>query len=172
MPDGSTRYHYRRRAGEPRLSLAEIRERLASPRRYDEERHAVIRLLKTLHNAGVQLDLTQPRKAGAAAEWDAAQRTLRVHPGIPDKGSLDFATVLNHEAIHVAQSCRAGGLRAPPMPLGLRRDLPPALAAELNAPTYAGASALERVLEAEAYANQAQLTLGEALVRRHCRPRA
>lgn len=172
LPDGSARYHYRRRAGEARLSLEEVRRRIASPPTYSEERRALIRLLHTLQAAGVQLELTPPSKRGAAAEWDAARRTLRIHPSVPDKGSLDFARVLNHEAIHVAQSCRAGGLRAAPAPLDLPRRMPEALAEELQGPTYAGAGSLERILEAEAYANQHRLELGDALVRRHCRLRA
>jgi len=169
LADGSTRYQYRRRPGEPRPSLEELRRRIASPPDYAEERRSVIRLLQTLQAAGVQLDITQPRKRGAAAEWEARRRTLRIDPGVADKGSLDFARVLNHEAIHVAQSCRAGGLRAAPMPLGLPRTLSPQRAAELEGPVYAGASALERVLEAEAYAGQEQLDLGDRLIRRHCR---
>lgn len=172
LPDGSTRYHYRRRPGEPSLSLAELRQRLANPPTYSEERRAVLSLLRTLQAAGVQLELSRPRKPGAAAEWDAGQRTLRIDPGVPDRGSLDFARVLNHEAIHVAQSCKAGGLRASPVPLGLSRALSPVLARELDGPTYAGASALERSLEREAYAHQDQLALGETLLRRHCRLRA
>jgi hypothetical protein len=169
LADGSTRYHYRRRPGDPRLSLEELRQRIASPPDYAEERRSMIRLLRTLQAAGVQLEITQPRKRGAAAEWEARRRTLRIDPGVADRGSLDFARVLNHEAIHVAQSCRAGGLRAAPMPLGLPRTLSPHQAAELEGPTYAGASALERVLEAEAYGAQDQLDLGDRLLRRHCR---
>jgi hypothetical protein len=49
------------------------------------------------------------------------------------------------------------------------RQLSAAKAQELASPIYASASPLERVLEAEAYANQDNLDLGDALVRRHCR---
>lgn len=171
LPDGSSRYHYRRRPGEPALSLEQLRRRIESPPDYGNERRAAIRLLRTLQSVGIQLDLSRPRRPGAAAEWDAAQRTLRIEPTVPDKGSLDFARVLNHESIHVAQSCRAGGLRAAPTLLGLGRPLPPSLAQELEGPTYAGVSAEEKRLEAEAYANQNDLTVGEAMLRRHCRPR-
>lgn len=172
MPDGGTRYLYRRRPGEPPLSVEQLRHLMEVPPTYTAERHALISLLRTLQKAGVQIDLTQPRKPGAAAEWDAARRTLRIEPSVPDKGTVDFARVLNHEAIHVAQSCRGGGLRAAPAPLGIDRRLSPVEAAELAAPTYAEADPLERTLEAEAYANQDQLRIGEALVRRHCRLQA
>lgn len=169
LPDGSTRYRYRRRPGEPQLSIAELRSRIENPRTFEAERESVVRLLRTLQAAGVELVLSQPHKRGAAAEWDPARRTLRIEASVPDKGSLDFARVLNHEAIHVAQSCRGGGLRAAPVPLGVARQLSAAKAQELASPIYASASPLERVLEAEAYANQDNLDLGDALVRRHCR---
>lgn len=168
MPDGGIRYLYRRRPGEPPLSVAQLRQLIDVPPSYAAERQSLISLLRTLQKAGVQIDLTPPRKAGAAAEWDAARRTLRIEPSVPDKGTVDFARVLNHEAIHVAQSCRGGGLRSAPRPLGIDQRLRPEEAAELASPTYAEAGPQERSLEAEAYANQDQLGIGEALVRRHC----
>jgi len=169
LPDGSARYEYRRRPEEPVLSVVELRRRMENPRTYEAERQAVVRLLRSLHAAGVELELSQPHKRGAAAEWDPFRRTLRIAPSVPEKGSLDFARVLNHEAIHVAQSCRGGGLRARPVPLGLPRQLSGVRADELSSPLYASASPLEKELEAEAYANQDDLDQADALVRRHCR---
>ena len=164
-----SRYSYRRRPGEPQLSIAELRLRMETPPTYEAERASVVRLLRTLQAAGVELVLQQPIKRGAAAEWDPARRSLRIGPTVPEKGSLDFARVLNHEAIHMAQSCRGGGLRAAPVPLGLRRQLSGTPMLELQSDLYAKASPLERVLEQEAYANQDDLSLGDQLVRRHCR---
>jgi hypothetical protein len=85
---------------------------------------------------------------------------------------VEFAKVLNHEAIHVAQSCRNGHLRAIPRPLGLGEQLPPDLQAVLSDEVYRSAGPLERRLEREAYANQDRLGLGAQLVRSHCRPAA
>jgi hypothetical protein len=84
-------------------------------------------------------------------------------------GSAEFAKVLNHEAIHVAQSCSRGHVRAMPKPLGLNQTLSPHLEAVLEEALYRSAGALERQLEREAYANQHQLGLGVQLVRSHCR---
>lgn len=168
LRDGGTRYVYRRRPGEPALTLAQIRALIDLPPSFDEEKQAVVELLRTLQDAGVQLDLTKPRKPSAAAEWDSGSRTLRIDPSVVGHGTLDFARVLNHEAIHVAQSCRAGGLRARPALLGIDRQLTPELAEQLDQPTYAEASPAERALEAEAYANQNRLGLGASLVGRHC----
>ena len=172
LPNGGSRYLYRRRPGEPVPTLAQLRHRIEFPPTYAAEGQALIRLLRTLQRAGVQLELTRPHKPGAAAEWDAARRTLRIDPTVPDKGTVDFARVLNHEAIHVAQSCRGGGLRSAPRALGIDSRLTPSQAEGINSPIYAEADPLERALEAEAYANQHRLGVGEALVGRYCQLRS
>ena len=168
LASGAVRYHYRRRANEPKLSVAELRALIANPPSFGAERLAIGELLTVLAKAGVRLELSQPRKPGAAGEWDPAARTLRIQPRVVAKGSVEFARVLNHEAIHVAQSCSNRGLRSRPRPLGLPSALPDHLAAVLNESVYSKASEQERQLEREAYANQSRLNLGAQLVRRHC----
>lgn len=168
LASGAIRYHYRRRAGEPMLSVAELQTLMANPPSFGAERLAIGELLAVLTAAGVRLEMTQPRKSGAAGEWDPAARTMRIQPRVVSKGSLEFARVLNHEAIHVAQSCRNQGLRSSPRPLGLPTQIPPHLSEILNEPLYRTAPERVRELEREAYANQERLTLGAQLVRRHC----
>ena len=168
LASGAVRYHYRRRANEPKLSVAELRALIANPPSFGAERLAIGELLTVLAKAGVRLKLSQPRHPGAAGEWDPAARTLRIQPRVVAKGSAEFARVLNHEAIHVAQSCSNRGLRSRPRPLGLPSALPDHLTAVLNESVYSKASEQERQLEREAYANQTRLSLGAQLVRRHC----
>jgi hypothetical protein len=168
LPSGAVRYHYRRRANEPKLSVAELRALIANPPSFGAERLAIGELLTVLAKAGVRLELSQPRKPGAAGEWDPAARTMRIQPRVVAKGSVEFARVLNHEAIHVAQSCSNRGLRSRPRPLGLPSALPDHLTGVLNESAYSKASEQERQLEREAYANQTRLSLGAQLVRRHC----
>lgn len=168
LSDGGTRYFYRLRPGEPPLSLDQIRALIDMPPSFDKEREAVLELLRTLQDVGVQLDLKKPLKPLAAAEWDASSRTLRIDPAVVSHGTVDFARVLNHEAIHVAQSCIGGGVRSSPKLLGINNQLTPELAEQLDQPTYAEANPAERALEAEAYANQNRLGMGAALVSRHC----
>ena len=168
LPSGAVRYHYRRRANEPKLSVAELRALIANLPSFGAERLAIGELLTVLAKAGVRLELSQPRKPAAAGEWDPAARTLRIQPRVVAKGSVEFARVLNHEAIHVAQSCSNRGLRSRPRPLGLPSALPDHLTAVLSESVYSKASEQERHLEREAYANQSRLNLGAQLVRRHC----
>lgn len=168
LPNGTIRYHYRRRADQPTLSVAELRALIANPPSFGAERLAIAELLTVLAVAGVRLELIQPHKSGAAGEWDPRARTLRIQPQVVSKGSVEFARVLNHEAIHVAQSCRNLGVRSSPRSLGLPTALPPHLAGVLNEPVYRQASPRDQQLEREAYANQARLGLGAQLVRQHC----
>ncbi len=171
LAGGGVRFLYRRRAGDPELTVPELEALIRNPPDHSEERQAITDLLSTLEQAGVQVQLMEPLKTGAAGEWDHRARTLRIKPTVVEKGTVDFAHVLNHEAIHVAQSCAAGGLRAVPRLLGLSQAVPTELETHLDDPLYAGASETEQGLEREAYAQQRQLGLGEELVRSHCRLR-
>ena len=100
---------------------------------------------------------------------DPRAQTIRIDPQTVSQGTLDFLRLLNHETIHVAQSCRGGGLHAQPRPLGLPRQLDAQARRHLAEPLYAKASARERILEEEAYAGQEQLSLGAQLLAGHCR---
>jgi len=169
LEDGGVRYSYKRRPGDPELTVEQLRALMASPPTYTSEQEAIRRLLATLQAAGVRLSIEAPRKQGAAAEWDHIRGTLRIDPSVLRKGTVDFARVLNHESVHVAQSCAAGHLRAQPQKLGLDRRMAPELAAHLEEPLYQDTSGDERLLEQEAYASQNRLGSGEDLLMEHCR---
>jgi hypothetical protein len=169
IPGGGTRYVYKKRADEPPLTVDQIKALLRQPPSFEQEQRAIRLLLDALRASGVRLILGPPNKHGAAGEWEPAQAALRIRPDIPAKGSREFARVLNHEAIHVAQSCSNGSIRAQPKPLGLPRSLDQAALRHLKEPLYTHASATERLLEEEAYANQHRLSLGGQLVEVHCR---
>jgi hypothetical protein len=169
LPNGQIRYSYRRRQGEAPLTLPQIQALLRQPLRFDQERQTIRELLVQLRRLGVAIELRTPRSPLAAGEWDPSRATLRVRPDVPAAGSLDFARVLNHEVIHVAQSCRGGGVRRPPVPLGLSRRLSRENAALMDLPLYAHLPARARLLEEEAFANQEDLSIGQVLLVRLCR---
>lgn len=169
LGNGRIRYLYKRRLEDPPLTIAQIEALRLNPPSYQAEHDAIASLLTMLERAGVQVVIGPPRKARAAGEWEPAARTLRIRPDVIEKGSVEFARVLNHEAIHVAQSCRRGGLGARPSLLGLSIVLDPISQRNLEDPVYAKASPTEIRLEQEAYANQNQLSLGPALLAKECR---
>jgi hypothetical protein len=168
IPGGGTRYVYQRRRGDPPLTLAQIQWLLRHPPSYAEERRAIVQLLAVLRRAGALVVLGPPRQRGAAGEWEPRRLVLRIRPDVPGKGTREFFRVLNHEAIHVAQSCRRGRIDAAPMLLGLPRQLNAKERANLAEPLYASVTPQERLLEEEAYANQDTLNLGWQLVQAHC----
>lgn len=168
LVNGGYRYVYKRRAGEPPLKLETIRALIANPPSFERERQAIGQLLQALQQVGVQVNLSAPQKSGAAAEWDPRARTVRIQPIVVSKGTLEFARVLNHEAIHVAQSCSNQGLGSDPLLLGLPSQLPGHLSTVLDEPIYRTAPERVRQLEREAFANQDRLTLGVQLVQAHC----
>ena len=169
LPDGSTRYLYKRRAGEPNLSLAELRSLINDPPTFHAEREAIIDLLDTLRQAGVRILLSPTVKQGAAAEWDHQLGVMRIQPHVTGKGSLDFLRVLNHEAIHVAQSCRGGSLHARPTALGLPVSRDELINKTLTDPIYANASHWEKSLELEAYGLQNDIRKANSLVTKECK---
>lgn len=169
LPGGGTRYTYKRRQGDPPLDLEQIKLLIRYPPRFDRERVAIAAQLSELRSLGVLVVFGPPRKVGAAGEWEPRAGILRIRPDVSAKGSQEFAKVINHEAIHVAQSCRNGGLRAPPRPLGLPTRSSPAVERFLASPVYAGLTPKQRQLEREAYSNQQQLELGVAVLRANCR---
>ncbi len=116
----------------------------------------------------MSVELRPARVPGAAGEWDPASATVRIRPDVAGLGSRAFARVLNHEAIHVAQSCRGGGVRRTPRPLGLSRRLTEETAALLAAPPYRRISSLARRMEEEAFAHQDDLSSGRTLLARLC----
>ena len=171
LPGGGQRITYRRRAGEKPLSTAQLRQLIANPPSYRSERDAIGVLLQQLERSGVVIVVRQPKQQGAAGEWNPRRGELRLRPDVASKGTVNFARVLNHEAIHVAQSCKGGSLFARPQLLGLSRSLSASGRRHLQQPLYAKASREQRLLEEEAYANQEQLNLGWELLARHCRSR-
>lgn len=170
LPGGGTRYIYRRRQGEAPLSLEALRALIRNPPRFEREQLLIRALLSQLQSAGVRVVLAHPRRQGAAGEWEPRRSLLRLRPDLTAKGSREFLRVLNHEAIHVAQSCLPGRRwRRRSELLGLSRSVSPRARQQLQAPLYARVSAHERQLEEEAYANQDQLALGSQLLADHCR---
>jgi hypothetical protein len=168
LPDGSTRFLYKRRAGEPDLTVVELRSLINDPPSFHAEREAISNLLETLQRAGVRVLLTPTLKKGAAAEWEHFQGVMRIQPDITNKGSLDFLRVLNHESIHVAQSCRGGSLYAKPEPLGVPVSKDKLIAKTLTSPIYMDVSKDEKALELEAYTLQDDIHKANALVIKEC----
>jgi len=170
LADGSTRYIYKRRSDERDLSVTELRQMVESPPTFEQERQDILQLLGALKKTGVKVIIEAPLKQGAAAEWDHRMGKLRIQPKLIQKGSVDFLRVLNHEAIHVAQSCRGGSLNARPVALGLSlSENDDSVNKKLKDPIYSDTSQWEKKLEKEAYSSQLNTSKVQKTLQTECK---
>ena len=169
MPNGKARYTYKRRTGEPAKTLDQLKAMANNPPSYNQERRAIEQLLYELNRSGATVVIAQPKKEGAAGEWNPRRGEMRITQNVVGKGTVEFAKVLNHEAIHTAQSCVGGSIRSQPKPLGISREISRQAMKQLNKSVYAEIRTQQRILEEEAYANQDTLGIGRELLMEHCR---
>ena len=166
---GLQEYTYRQRPGAPELSLKDIQALLRSPPDYTSDVESIKNLLSALDRYGVTVVIAEPNRIGASGEWNPRRGEMRISHLVVKRGTQAFRRVLNHEAIHTAQSCAGGSIRSRPKPLGLSRRLDKTAIRHLQSEIYADLTSIDRRLEEEAYANQEDPEIGALLLKVHCR---
>ena len=166
---GLQEYTYRQRSGAPELSLKDIQALLRSPPDYTSDVESIKNLLSALDRYGVTVVIAEPNRIGASGEWNPRRGEMRISNSVVKRGTQAFRRVLNHEAIHTAQSCAGGSIRSRPKPLGLSRRLDKTAIRHLQSEIYADLTSIDRRLEEEAYANQEDPEIGALLLKVHCR---
>ena len=166
---GLQEYTYRQRPGAPELSLKDIQALLRSPPDYTSDVESIKNLLSALDRYGVTVVIAEPNRIGASGEWNPRRGEMRISHLVVKRGTQAFRRVLNHEAIHTAQSCAGGSIRSRPKPLGLSRRLDKTAIRHLESEIYADLTSIDRRLEEEAYANQEDPEIGVLLLKVHCR---
>ena len=166
---GLQEYIYRQRPGAPELSLKDIQALLRSPPDYTSDVESIKNLLSALNRYGVTVVIAEPNRIGASGEWNPRRGEMRISHLVVKRGTQAFRRVLNHEAIHTAQSCAGGSIRSRPKPLGLSRRLDKTAIRHLQSEIYADLTSIDRRLEEEAYANQEDPEIGALLLKVHCR---
>ena len=127
---------------------------------------SIARQVNTLESLGIQVVVGDPSIDGASAEWDSSSRTMTISTDTMQQGSDAVLQAMNHEAVHVAQSCKAGGVGAAGASLGIGTSGEAAQAVQHE--TYAGISAEEQQMELEAYTLTNQAGAGVAAAVQHC----
>lgn len=122
--------------------------------------------VNTLESLGIQVVVGDPSIDGASAEWDSSSRTMTISEGAMQQGTDAVLQAMNHEAVHVAQSCKAGGVGAIGTALGIGTSGEAARAVQHE--TYASVSAEEQQMELEAYTLTNQAGAGVAAAVQHC----
>ena len=166
---GLQEYTYRQRSGAPELSLKDIQSLWRSPPDYTSDVESIKNLLSALDRYGVTVVIAEPNRIGASGEWNPRRGEMRISHLVVKRGTQAFRRVLNHEAIHTAQSCAGGSIRSRPKPLGLSRRLDKTAIRHLQSEIYADLTSIDRRLEEEAYANQEDPEIGALLLKVHCR---
>tara|TARA_Y100001968_G_scaffold332616_1_gene391485 strand:- start:1415 stop:2140 length:726 start_codon:yes stop_codon:yes gene_type:complete len=166
--DGKVSYFYKRREGQDELNQFELDQLISNPPDYSLEKKFINENIANLRNIGVHIFLAKPYIIGASAEWSYQEKTIRISPKVINNGSFTFARVLNHEMIHVAQSCKNGGLSKVPKLIGLTGNSTTKNIINLESFVYDGINKYNSKLEVEAYSNQDNLKLGPSLVYKFC----
>ena len=127
---------------------------------------AVASQVKTLERLGIQVVVGDPSIQGASAEWDASRRTMTISPKTMAKGPSTVMQAINHEAVHIAQSCKAGGINQVGTALGVATS---GQAVErIQHAAYENASDHAKHLEVEAYSLDEQAGAGIRAAIDHC----
>lgn len=122
--------------------------------------------VNTLESLGIEILVGNPSIDGASAEWNAASRTMTISSATMQQGSSAVLQAINHEAVHIAQSCKAGGVGEAGIPLGIRTSGEAAQA--LQHDVYEDASETEKQMELEAYTLTNQAGAGINAAVKHC----
>lgn len=122
--------------------------------------------VSTLESLGIEVVVGDPSIDGASAEWDSSSRTMTISSETMEQGSAAVLQAMNHEAVHVAQSCSAGGVGSGGAALGIGTSGEAALA--LQHEVYEGVSEEEKLMEMEAYTLTNQAGAGIDAAVQHC----
>ncbi|MCP9884111.1 hypothetical protein KBY97_03070 [Synechococcus sp. ATX 2A4] len=108
------------------------------------------KLIARLQAKGVRILMSSNVTEGAAGVWDPGVGEIRIKRSAVLMGSLVLAEIMAHEAAHVAQSCRAGGLGQNSEPMRIKVYPVATFRERLNSPLY-GNHVATRVIELEAF---------------------
>ena len=122
--------------------------------------------VSTLESLGIEIVVGNPSIDGASAEWDAGSRTMTISSATMQQGAGAVLQAMNHEAVHVAQSCKAGGVGTAGKALGIGTS--GAAAEALQHEVYESVSREEKQLELEAYTLTNQAGAGINAAVDHC----
>ena len=165
--DGKYTYHFKTHRGEPAPTPSEIRELIESPEIFEQESQATQELVKALGKVGVRIKIKESDDATQAL-WQPYYRTIEISPYLLKQGTKLFYETLNHEAIHVAQSCKGGSISSDPVLLGISRIVDPRRHYSINTELFRSYEYEEKQIELEAYANAHVIGFGAVLVGLYC----
>ena len=166
--NGKVTYKYIINDGDKKLNLKEIKELINNPPQNIKEKVFLKKSVIALNKLGINIFLEKPKIIGATAEWDHKEKTIRFNPRTIEFGTKAFAGAMNHEIIHIIQSCKGGGVRNKPVLIGLPIKEKNKIDDRLSDHIYGDISKNQYGLELEAYSYQNNFVLSSSLFKKYC----
>ena len=166
--DSKPAYRYKSDKFSPKLSLNDIRRLIDNPPKYQYEHQFIEEAILKLNQLGVQIILTDEISNQISAEWIPSYQFLIINEKLISSGTLIFSNVLNHELIHVSQSCFNGSISSSPKLIGLKLIDSEESSHYLSKEVYDDFSIEMRQIESEAYSYQSNLEIGLSLLNKFC----
>jgi len=169
---GQVSYHYYRKEGEAKKTQKQLDELIKNKKEFQNAQQKLAQLLTILADFNVLVVVGEPSLKGAAGEWDPAHQTIRIGPSALGQGSETTLKILNHEAMHVAQSCHNGGINYKPKPLEIELSPSKIFQRQLNSDIYSEIGEKTKRLESEAYSYEYSNKAARHFLEKYCSARA
>lgn len=166
--DGSKSITYKKSNFQRELSKKELTNLIKNPRNFYQEQNFVKDSLKFLNQLGISLFLVDLENKKGSAYWLPEKKIIRIDSKTLNAGSFTFAKILNHEMIHVAQSCKGGSINSSPRLIGLNEKMNKETIYLLSSEVYKNLSSYQISLEKEAYSHQDNFSAGKYLINKFC----
>ena len=166
--DSSKSIIYKKSNFERELSQNELINLINNPLTFYEEQKFVKEALKFLNQLGISIFLLDLNDKKGSAYWSPEKQIIKIDSKTLNAGTLTFAKILNHEMIHVAQSCKGGSINSFPKLIGLNEKLNEEKNYLLSSEVYKHLPKSQISLEKEAYSYQDNLSAGKYLINKYC----
>ena len=167
-PDSSKSIIYKKSNFQKELSQKELIFLIKNPRNFYKEQNFVEESLKYLNSLGISVFLLELNNEKGSAYWLPEKQIIKIDSKTLNAGTLTFAKILNHEMIHVAQSCKGGSINSFPKLIGLNEKLNEEKNYLLSSEVYKHLPKSQISLEKEAYSYQDNLSAGKCLINKFC----
>ena len=167
-PDSSKSIIYKKSNFQKELSQKELMYLIKNPRNFNREQNFVKEALNILNHLGVLVFLLDLKDEKGSAYWLPEKQIIKIDIKTLNAGSLTFAKILNHEMIHVAQSCKGGAINSFPRLIGINEKMNEEKSYLLSTEVYKHLSSYQISLEKEAYSYQDNLSAGKYLINEFC----
>ncbi len=165
--DGSIYYKYKSNRFDPKLSVDEIEKIISNKENLSYQRNYLKLMLKYTRIMNIDIVLSK-NKSKSSAVWVPSEKLVAINTSLISHGTKVFSEILNHEVIHIAQSCNSISSNDQPRLLNIDTNISKENLFYLNKDIYKDLSDYNKKLELEAYSNQSNLQLGVSLIKRYC----